>query len=309
MGASNNSELTYAYYPGCSIHGTARDYGLSIDAVCSALGMDLVEIPDWNCCGASSAHGTDNLLSAALPARNLAIACKMQMDVAVPCAACFNRLAVANMRIREEAELRQRVETALSQSYDGSANVRTLLDIVINDAGLEAIKEKVVRPLDGLKAACYYGCLMVRPPDAVAFDRPEDPQILDQLVAALGAEPVAWPHKTECCGASFSLTRTDIVMKLTGDVLRMAKRCGAECIVCACPLCMANLDMRQATIEKVSGQQIGLPVLYFTEMMGLAMSLPGVESWLRMHMVNAGGVIRRLAAVQDMSDPALVSLP
>ncbi len=292
-----NNPLRYAYYPGCSMHGTAQEYQQSIDAVCGALDVELIEIADWNCCGASSAHGANDVLSAALPARNLAMAHKMGIDVAVPCAACFNRLATANLRIREDSDLRARVNETLAHDYDGSVRVRPLADAVINDVGIEAIQTKVSRPLEGLKVACYYGCLMVRPPEAVSFDRPENPQALDRLVGALGAESVDWPHKTECCGASFSLTRTDIVLKLTGDVLKMAKRCGADCVICACPLCMANLDMRQAEIERISGEKLGLPILYFTELMGLAMGLPGAQSWLKKHMVSSDSLLKSPVAL------------
>lgn len=280
------ADTRYAFFPGCSLESTGKEFRLSTEAVCQALDVELKEIPDWNCCGASSAHGTDHVLSTSLAARNIVLAEKMRLDVAVPCAACFSRLATARHELKENLELRAEVDPLLPQPFQGSSQVRSLLEVMSSEVGVERIKEKVIRPLQSLKVACYYGCLLVRPPSTANFDRAEDPQSLDTLVEALGAEAVGWPYKTECCGASFSLTRTDIVRKLTGDILRMAKESGANCIACACPLCMTNLDMRQREIERETGQSLGLPVFYFTELMGLAFGLSGVERWMGMHFVS-----------------------
>ena len=288
---SDRAIARFAYFPGCSLHSTAKEYAESTEQVCSALGVELVEIPDWNCCGATSAHAVDKILSVALPARNLVIAEQMGLDVAVPCAACFNRLVSANEHLKNEPELRQEVNPSLPHEFQGTIKVRPLVDVIVNGVGLDKIAEAVKRPLSSFKVACYYGCLLVRPPKIVGFDRAEDPQTLDQLVRTLGAEAVDWPHKTECCGASFSLTRRDIVYKLTGDVLRMAKKAGANCVVTACPLCMTNLDMRQRDIEKMTGERLDLPIFFFTELMGLAMGLD-IESCLERHFVNTKPLIR-----------------
>ncbi len=296
-----NDSRAYAYYPGCSLHATAREYGLSARAVCEALGIELREVPDWNCCGASSAHASSHLLSTALAARNLALVEEMGLDeVAVPCAACYNRLAVAGHEMRQDASLADEVREVLARPLKGTATARPLLDVVVRDVGTERIRDSVKRPLEGLKVACYYGCLLVRPPRALETDeRIEDPQSLDELVRALGGEPVEWPHKTECCGAGLSLTRTDVVRKLSGDILKMARDCGADCLVCACPLCMTNLDMRQSESLKAAGEQFRMPVLYFTELMGLAMGLPEAERWLKMHFVDASAVTRPKAAAAE----------
>ncbi len=294
----------YAYYPGCSLHATAKEYDLSARAVCAALGVELREVPGWNCCGASSAHGRDHLLSTTLAARNLALVEEMGLEeVAVPCAACFNRLAVAGHELREDASLADEVRSVLERPLQGSAKARALLDVVARDVGTERIRDAVRRPLEGLKVACYYGCLLVRPPRALETDeRVEDPQSLDELVCALGGEPVEWPHKTECCGAGLSLTRTDVVRKLSADILKMARDCGADCIVCACPLCMTNLDMRQGEALKAAGERFRIPVLYFTELMALAMGLPDAERWLKMHFVDASAVARRETAAAKSTE-------
>jgi heterodisulfide reductase subunit B len=300
-----DGERVYAYYPGCSLHATAKEYDLSARAVCSALGVVLREVPDWNCCGASSAHARDHLLGVALAARNLALVEEMGMrEVAVPCAACYNRLAVAGRELQDDGSLAAEVREMLGRPLEGSAKARALLDVVVRDVGAERIRDAVKRPLEGLKVACYYGCLLVRPPRALGTEeRVEDPQSLDELVRALGGEPVEWPHKTECCGAGLSLARTDVVRTLSANILKMARDCGAGCVVCACPLCMTNLDMRQAESLKAAGEDFSMPVLYFTELMGLAMGLPGAERWLKMHFVDASAVTRREAAAVRQEEP------
>lgn len=295
--STQHSTKRFAYFPGCSLHSTAKEYEESIEVVTEALGIELVEIPDWNCCGATSAHALDKFLSVSLPARNLVLAEQMGMDIAVPCAACYNRLAVANEHLKNDADLRAEIEASLPHKFQGSVRVRALVDVLVNEAGLDRIAEAVKRPLTSLKVACYYGCLLVRPPKILGFDDAEDPKTLDELAKTLGAEPVEWPHKTECCGASFSLTRRDIVYKLSGDVLRLAKQAGANCVVCACPLCMTNLDMRQSQIEKILGEKLDLPIFFFTELMALAMRLD-VERTLERHFVSPKPLLRQLTLAE-----------
>jgi len=298
------STMRFAYFPGCSLHSTAKEFEESTEVVCEALGIELVEIPDWNCCGATSAHALDKTLSIALPARNLVIAEQMGLDIAVPCAACYNRLMVANEHLKNDPKLRKEIEPMLPHPFQGTVRIRPLVDVIVNEVGLEKIAEALKRRLSSLKVACYYGCLLVRPPKILGFDDAEDPRTLDDLMTTLGAEPVEWPYKTECCGASFALTRTDIVFKMTGDVLRMAKQAGANCIVCACPLCMANLDMRQSQIEKMTGEKLDLPIFYFTELMGLAMELDGIERCLERHFVNPKPLIQRMTLEQIAAEAA-----
>ena len=266
--------MKYSFFPGCSMESTAKDFRLSTDAVAEALGLTLDEIEGWTCCGSTPAHSTDALLAVALPAKDLAAAEESGRDVVVCCAACYSRLAAANHALANDEVLRAEVAEVIGREYAGGVRVRHFMSVLDEDVGLDEIRDRVEKSLSGLKAACYYGCLLARPRELSIFEDSEDPQSMEDLLSAVGAEPVEWPYKTECCGASFSITKTDTVKRLSGDILRMAKESGADCIAAACPLCQSNLDLRQADIEKETGEKIGLPVFYFTQLMGLAFGLP-----------------------------------
>jgi len=278
--------LRYAYYPGCSLEATAKEYNQSAKMVARHLGIELWEIPDWSCCGASAAHNTDHLLSMALPARNLALAEAEGLDVVAPCAACFNRLRAAEEAVRESEAMRATIGEIIGRDYRATNRTRALLDVMVNGVGTDKIGEQVVKPLTGLKLACYYGCLLVRPPKLTAFDDPEDPTTMDRLVAALGGEAVVWSYKTECCGGSLAAARTDIGIRMIYQILRRARDAGAEAVVTACPLCMLNLDMRQGQAAAVHGDRLNLPVFYFTELMGLALGYAPRDLGLTTHFVN-----------------------
>jgi heterodisulfide reductase subunit B len=269
--------MEYAYYPGCSLHSTAKEYDISTRAVCTALEIELQEIPNWVCCGATSAHATSELLALALPAKNLLLARDMGLDVLVCCAACYSRLRIANAVIAANDKHRAQVNEVVDAQYNGEVKVRHLLDIVVSEYGLDTLRERVSRELTDLKVAAYYGCLLTRPPEVVAFDDPENPTSMDKLAVALGAKAVDWPYKTECCGQSLSLSRTDVVLKLCHDILQMAADSGAECIMVACPLCQSNLDLRQAQVNQAYDTQFTLPVLYFTQLIGLALGVRSKE--------------------------------
>lgn len=279
--------MKYAYFPGCSLHSTAREYDLSTKAVAHALGIELIEIPDWICCGATPAHITMHLLSLALPVKNLIQARKMDSyEVLTCCAACFNRLKTANRFMEEDPVHRKKVERIVGEPYTGEVKVRHFLDVMVNGYGIKNLKEKVVKDLSSLKVACYYGCLLVRPPEITELDDVEEPHLMDDLMRSIGIEPVKWPYKTECCGASFSLTKTDIVLKLSGDILQMAEDEGAEAVVVACPLCQSNLDLRQEAINKRFKKKFNLPVFYFTQLVGLALGIEPDKLGFKKHIVN-----------------------
>jgi len=269
--------LKLSYFPGCSLDGTAKEYGSSTSAICQALGLELIEIPDWNCCGASSGHSTNYLLGQALAARNLILAEKQGLDMVVACAACFSRFKKTNIALKENGELRGKMEEIMGIPYKGSFEIRHLLDVIYNTVGLETIKKEVTNPLKDLRLVPYYGCVIVRPHELTQFDDEEQPQVIDNLIEAIGAESLPWSDKTECCGASLSLTRVDIVKKLARGIVEMAKEAGAQAIATACPLCQANLDMRYG--------EDGLPVFYFTELLGLALGIEG-KSWLERHITD-----------------------
>jgi len=292
----------YVFFPGCSLEGTARDFHLSTKAVANVMGLGLPEIPNWVCCGSTPAHQSDPLLALALPAQNLAAA--EGQTVAVCCAACYSRLKVANHEISGDAAVRQQVAKAIGRDYDGKTPVLHLLEILARKLGPAAISARVKKPLQGLKVACYYGCLLSRPPEVTNFDDAENPTLMDQVIRAAGGEALDWPNKTECCGASYSITDVSIVLKLTRDLLAMAKAAGANCIVTACPLCQINLDMRQQDIEQKYGEQYGLPIFYFTQLLGLSFGLSAGELGLGslvvdpMPLLKSHGLVSESAVAQ-----------
>lgn len=286
-------KMSFSYFPGCSQTGSAEEYGLSTEAVCRALGIELVELPDWSCCGASSAHMTNDLLSVALPGRDLALARTAGMDVLVVCAACYSRMSVAQKRIREDEALARRVESAVGMNPRFEGRIRHLLDVLANDVGASGMKKWIRRDLAGLKAVPYYGCLLVRPPEVCCCDSVENPTELDRLLAGLGVEVRRWSYKTDCCGGSLSLSRRDIVQKLVNNLFDRAKEAGAECIVTACPMCSGNLEMRQEPGRFSFKLKHQVPVFYFTELLGLAMGLDS-EKWFKSHLIDPGPLLSRL---------------
>lgn len=270
---------TYSYYPGCSLHSTGLEYGLSTRAVFRRLGLRLVEVPDWNCCGASSAHALDQQLAAALPARNLAIAQQAGYDLITPCAACFNRLKGADYLMRTDPQARAELEELVGFRYSGAIAVRPLLAVLREDYGTQSLADEIQKPLQGLKVVTYYGCLLVRPPHITQFDDPENPCVMGELLEAAGADVLPWSYATECCGGSLSLSRSGLVMELVGKLAFHAREAGAAAIVTACPLCQVNLEMRQEGAEK-------MPVFYFTELIGLALGLTEANKWWQKHLID-----------------------
>ncbi|MHB8917911.1 MAG: CoB--CoM heterodisulfide reductase iron-sulfur subunit B family protein [Desulfocucumaceae bacterium] len=278
--------MKIAYYPGCSLEATAREYDQSSRAACRALGLELEELEDWNCCGSTSAHNLNHLLAASLATRNIALAQKSGLDVAIPCAACYARLRKADHLLRQGGEIKEELEEVVDFKYTGQVAVISLLEAVVARVGLDKVREKVARPLKGLKVVCYYGCLMVRPPEVRGFDRVENPEMLDRLMEALGAEVRQWSYKTECCGAGLSLTRPEVVEGLVGRLAEAARAAGADALVTACPLCQTNLEMRQKGSPKI-------PSLYFTELLGIALGLPEAPGWMAKHLNDPAGMIKR----------------
>lgn len=289
--------MKLGYYPGCSGEGSAIEYHLSTLKTAEMLGVELVELDDWNCCGATSAHNTNKLLSLALPARNLAIAEKSGLgDILTPCAACYSRHKGTEIAARHDDSVRKQIEEVIDMEFKASSTTISILEFLTQKVGIDKIKTKVTQPLKGMKAACYYGCLLVRPVEYTGFDDPEDPQTMDQIVQALGAQALDWAYKTECCGASLATSRPDIGSKMIYEVLKNAKEAGAECIVTACPLCMMNLDMRQASAEKASGEKFGIPIYYITELVAIAGGTAPKEVGIDRHFVEALTYLKTLPA-------------
>jgi heterodisulfide reductase subunit B len=290
--------MKYAYYPGCSAHSTARDMNSSSLAVARRLGIELVEPERWTCCGASAAHQTDRVLAAALPAANLVLAKQKGLDMVVNCAACYNRMKTANHAVRTSPQMREKVRAAIGQDYDGSVPVRHFVEILLQDAGLDKLRKAFTASLGGLRVACYYGCFLVRPREIMQFDDPENPTSLDDLVTAMGGESLDWPHKVECCGGGLNLTRPDLLVRFAAPIVEMAEACGAGCIAVACPMCHASLDLRRGDIDRATGSRHTVPVLYITQLLGLALGVPQRELGLGNLMVAPVPVLRAVKSLR-----------
>lgn len=262
----------YAYFPGCSAHGTAKEYDQSTRSVCARLEIELREIPEWICCGASPAHAVNPLLSLSLAAKNLDLSPANR--IVTGCAACFNRFKTTLYTLQHDRPLWERVRQIVQPAKLNGNDFRIahLLEVICEDFGLDNLKERVVKPLNSLKVACYYGCLLVRPPKVMAFDDPDNPTKMDDLMKAIGAEPVEWEFKTECCGAFHAIPHPEIVLTLTSKILQAAKDASADVISVACPMCQINLDLRQLDLKK-QGKNFDIPVLYFTQILGLALGI------------------------------------
>ncbi|MDI6854313.1 MAG: CoB--CoM heterodisulfide reductase iron-sulfur subunit B family protein [Deltaproteobacteria bacterium] len=281
--------MKVSYYPGCSLEETAIDYAESIAAVAPLLDLELAELEDWNCCGASAAHSINHTLALDLSARNLLIARQAGLDLVVPCALCFNRLKVAEKALPVPQENKGKTQPPVK--------VWDLLDYLTQPEFLKSLAGKVVRPLAGLKAVCYYGCLAARPPKVTDKEAYENPGNMEALLRALGAEPLDWSYKTDCCGAGLALARPDIIDTLVKRLYDRALAAGAECFVVSCQMCQANLDLPQKRIAKKAGRDYYLPVLYFTELIGLALAHPEVDKWLARHLVDPRPLLKKLGAL------------
>ncbi len=280
--------INVSYYPGCSLDGTAREYGESTEAVCKSLDITLKELDDWSCCGSSSAHIMSDSLAVTLPARNLEIADKAGLDLVIPCAACYQRLKAAEKELLAGTDIE-----GISGKYEGNIKVKYLVDFIWEDVGEKIISANVKRPLKNLKPVCYYGCLSVRPPDVTGAKNPENPQAMDNIIRSLGADVKNWSYKTDCCGGNLILTRPDIARKLIQKLFAMAEEAGADCIVTGCPMCFSNLDSWQGKISQENGKEYNLPIFYFSELMGLAYADPAAPKWIGQHMVNAKPLLKQ----------------
>jgi heterodisulfide reductase subunit B len=284
---------TLAYYPGCSLHGTSGEFDASFKATAAALGLTLQEIPGWECCGNTAAHSINRLLAAALPVNELAkVEQDMRLDaVAVPCAACYSRFKTGAHEITESAETAADVRAVVGRAYNGGVEVDNLIDVYHDAVGLEELQAKVTRPFAGLKVACYYGCLLTRPPKVTLADDPEYPTHMDEVVKALGCTPVDWNYKTDCCGASLALTEQQIVDDLVARILTDAKACGADAVSVACPLCQVNLDGRQTEIMRGKSDWQPIPVIFLSQLVGRAVGLGEKELGLKKHLIDITAVM------------------
>jgi heterodisulfide reductase subunit B2 len=283
-----------AYYPGCSLHSTGAEFDHSARAVCKALDMTLIEPQGWVCCGSSAAHRANPEEALRLPMENLSIIEQSGFgEVTMPCAACFNRHQAALHEIRHDGDRRTALNKTLGSPYRDTVRVTTLIEAIHEHVGVKAVRAAVKQPLGGLRVVCYYGCLLTRPPEITGVAHPDNPTDMDELVDALGADVRDWSYKTSCCGAAHSLTRRDIVLALSSVLIEHAREAGADAIAVACPLCHTNLDARQFQMKLDEP----LPVLYFTQLMALALGLGEKAAMLHKNLVDPRPVLQKVGAI------------
>ncbi len=280
--------MEIGYYPGCALHGTSNDYEASVRTCLAALKVRLRELDDWICCGATAAHSLNHELSVALPARNLALAERSGIaDLLAPCPMCSMELIKAARTLRSDPESRKRISEVIELRLEGATCVLNLIE-VFQKIGLDRIKSAVRHPLDEIRAACYYGCLLTRPADVVRFDDCEHPSSMETILAALGAKTVEWNYKTECCGAGMAMANEDTVLELSHKILTNAAAHGANCVVVACPMCHVNLDMKQEDIERRYSVHHQMMIYYLSDLVGMAIGLEEEALGIDRHFVYQG---------------------
>lgn len=282
--------MKVGFYPGCSLQGSGKEYSQSLFAVAEKCGITLEEVKDWSCCGASAAHNLNHDLAIALPARTLALAENQGMtEIVIPCAACYSRLAASQQAITKSKEVHQKMQNYVALNFTGNIKLLTILEF-LQKYIFPVADQYIVNKLNH-KTACYYGCLLARPKELTKLERPEDPMEMEEVMQKAGATPIDWAFKTECCGAGLSVSRTDIVAKLSGKIIEDAADRGAESIIVACPMCQMNLDMRRPEIKKQLKRDINIPVLFITQALGLSMGIPAGKLGLDKHFVPTGNVV------------------
>jgi heterodisulfide reductase subunit B len=285
-----------AYYPGCSLHSTSPEFNISTKAVCEALGLRLIEPHGWVCCGSTPAHRSNPKFGLKLPMENLSLFERSGFqEVTMPCAACFNHFKTVQYEMRQNEQQRRAMVDEIGYEYQDRVQVNTLVQTITRHVSKDTIAKKVKKSLENLRVVCYYGCLLTRPPQVTEAEHPENPVDMDELVAALGAQVLDWSYKTVCCGASHSLTRPDIVIKLSSNLIKQAQNTGADLIAVSCPLCHANLDARQFQMNL----EEPIPVLFFTQLMALAMDLNDKASMLQKNLVDPRPLLRSKGVISS----------
>ncbi|HSB51152.1 MAG TPA: CoB--CoM heterodisulfide reductase iron-sulfur subunit B family protein [Dissulfurispiraceae bacterium] len=288
--------MEVAYYPGCTLHASSEMYDVQSKLVFKNLGIDLREIEDWNCCGATSASKTDEFLAVALPARNLGIADASGFsEMFIPCSSCLSRTLVSQKTLADNPALKDRINSELKKKVQGKTRIVSILEMLVPMAESGEIAKKTKVKLEGLKPACYYGCLLTRFPSDIAVpDNVENPQGMETVCRAVGAEPVEWGYKTDCCGASASVNDTDVALNLMSKITRDAVARGANCFVTTCPMCQLNMDAYQDRVAERYGIGERLPVYFITELLGVAMGINLSKLQIDRHFVEATGLLKEL---------------
>ena len=282
--------MKFAYYPGCTAKSTAIEYHESVEETARCLGVKLEEIPEWNCCGASSAHVMNNELALSLSGRNLALAEKMSLDMVTTCPSCLHRHKVTQKEFKRDPHLKVLIEKNIGNSLKLSQKAKHILEVLYCDVGIDSIQKKMKRSLKGLKAVIYYGCYLARPPEMMSFDDPENPTAMDKIMGVLDVEVLDWSCKLDCCGAGLSITHPEMIDPLVSKIVRSAMEEGAEAIITACHLCQSNLDM----FQKKNNNLHHIPIFFFSELTALALGSSHIRRWLRKHIVNPYPLLERL---------------
>jgi heterodisulfide reductase subunit B len=294
--------MRVSYFPGCTLKTTGKGFDNAVRASAAAVGLELVELPEWNCCGATYPLIIDNMLELAAPAHILLTARDqgpasdgLGNVLTTACTTCYNVLKRTNKFVREHEEERERINAFVEGSYAGEVEVKDILHLLRDDVGFPAIREKVQNPLSGLKVAAYYGCMVLRPPSEVAYDDPDHPTSLDDLMVALGATAVDFPHKNECCGAYLAVKAPEVTREMVYTIVKSTQAAGAEAMVTNCPLCQFNLDKQQSEMRKTYAGYRPVPVFYFSQLMGLALGLDVQDYGWERHYVDARPVLETLS--------------
>ncbi len=291
--------MEMAYYPGCSLHASSELYDIQSRLVFRRLGVELKEIEDWNCCGATSASKTDDFLALALPARNLGIADASGLaELFIPCSSCYSRMLVSQKKLLDDPGLKNKINAELTKKVEGKIKISSILEVLVSKAISGEIAEKSIKKLEGLKPVCYYGCLLTRfPCDVEVPDNVENPQGMEIVCKVLGAQPVDWSYKTDCCGASAVINDTDTSLLLMSRILKDALARGANCFITTCPMCQLNLDAYQDRVGEKYGIRKRLPVYFITELLGIAMGFSPKEMQLNRHFIDSSGLLMKLKLI------------
>lgn len=283
----------FAYYPGCSLEKMAASYHVSTMETARVLGVELEEIEDWNCCGATAYFHVDEILATTLSARNLAMAEQQGLNLVAPCSGCFKNMYFANMSLKQDKDLADHVNYALEADglkFNGSIDVNHIIDVYVNEVGLGEIKKHVTRPLKNLKVAPYYGCQLVRP--RKTDENVEDPRFFEDLLTTIGATPVNYPMRLRCCGASLIVTNKKAALSMVRSLLQTAEDAGADVIATACPLCQINLELYQTEVNREFGTTLSMPIMYFTQLLGLAFGISAKKLGIGTEVVPTDDVLR-----------------
>lgn len=290
--------MAVAYYPGCTLSTKAAGYDSSGRAVAAALGMAFQELPDWQCCGATFPLATDNTMALVAPTKVLTEAQKAGGKMTTLCAICFHVLRRTQVYLDRQPDALERINWFTEEPYQGQVHVTHFLELLRDELGWQTLAENVRRPLTGIKVAPYYGCLLLRPQDEIGLDDPDRPTILHDCLAAIGCETVDFPHNVECCGSYLAISKPEVPEKLAGDIVASARRQGAQAIATACPLCHFNLDYAQRSSQSRPASGDELPVLYFTQLMAMALGLDR-ETWgIGDHYVDPSPLLQELQPVK-----------